>query len=127
METITPWLPVEGTDVELFLETVSRRVNGVLHATLSIGMAAPRTLVVNFSAAVAFRVSPRDIHMGKPWWGTVTPGSMFEVHGSEYREWLYEQSLEIYDAPYRHFMLITVDGCLDVLTTEEPEAHWLVA
>jgi hypothetical protein len=127
METITPWLPVEGTDVELFLETVARRVNGDLFATLSIGEGAPRTLLIKFPVAVAFRVSPRDVHMDKPWWGTVRPGVMFEVHESQYRGWLHEQSSGIYDAPYRHFMLMTVDGCLDVLTTEEPEASWLVA
>lgn len=127
METISPWLPVEGTDVELFLETVVMDIDGAVRATLSIGMRAPRTLHVRFSDAIAFRVSPRDVHMDKPWWGTVRPGSMFEVHASQYREWLHEQSLGIWDAPYRHFMFMTIDGCLEVLTVEEPEARWLVA
>ncbi len=127
METISPWLPIEGTDEELFLETVARDVHGTVQATLSIGMGAPRTLLVIFPDAIAFRVSPRDVHMDKPWWGTVRPGSMFEVHGSQYREWLNQQSLGIYDGPYRHFMLMTIDGCLDVLTDKEPQATWLVA
>ena len=126
METISPWLPVEGTDEELFLETVAKDVQGNLQATLSIGMDAPRTLLVTFPLAVAFRVSPRDVHADKPWWGTVRPGVMFEVHGSQYGEWLNEQSLGIYDAPYRHYMLMTIDGCLDVLTEQEPGARWLV-
>lgn len=127
METISPWVPIEGTDEELFLETVAKDVHGSLQVTLSIGLDAPSTLLVRFSHAIAFRVSPRDVHMDKPWWGTVGPGVMFEVHGSQYREWLNEQSFGIYDGPYRHFMLMTVDGCLDVLTNEAPQATWLLA
>ena len=123
-ETFRSWLPIEGTEEELFLETVTKGLHHV-EATLSRGVDAERTLVVNFGDAIAFRVSPEHAFMQAPQIQERRGnGCLYTVEDSSYREWLESGSLGILNHPFKHFAIVSVDGCLDVLTLDEPVVHW---
>lgn len=85
---------------------------------------AERTLVINFGYAIAYRVNPDHVYMRRPWWGTCSKGSLYIVENSSYRDWLYADSAGIFDQPFKHYFIISVDGCLDVLTLSEPVVEW---
>ena len=125
-ETLKPWYPIPGTDEELFLETVVKGLEG-LEVTLSTGEGATRSLILDFGKPIAYRVNPDYVYMKRPWWGTLSGGPLYIVENSTFRQWLETETLGVYDQQYSHFFIISVDGCLDVLTLSEPKAQWRYA
>ena len=124
MESHTAWLPLEGMEEELFLETV-RCDLGKLRVTLLRGKGSHRTLVVDFGQPQAFRFQPQLVFLNEPWWGKLAAASLYVVENSQYREWLRDSTLEIFDHSSKHYRIITVDGALDVLTLDVPSASWV--
>ena len=122
-ETLEPWLPLEGMEEELFLETL-RCDHGKLRVTLSRGKDADRTLTIDFGEPQAFRAQPQHALLTEPWWGKLPPASVYVVNHSRYRAWLVDSSAGIIDQPMTHYCIISTDGALDVLTTSRPVATW---
>ena len=122
-EALTPWLPLEGLDEEVFLEAVRCNL-GELQVVLSKGKGSTRALAIDFGVPLAFRVQPQHVYLSRPWWGTLSAASVYTVEDSEYKAWLKEASSEVVDQMANHYCIITVDGCLDVLTSTTPIAAW---
>lgn len=122
-ERLKPWYPIEGADEELDLETVTKGLD-YLEATLSRGQGSERTLVINFGNPIAFRVYPKHALLKQlpsfPNWN----GTLYIVENSDFRGWLESASLGIIKDPFRHYRIVSVDGCLDVLTLADPVAEW---
>ena len=123
-ETLTPWLPLEGMDEELFLEAVRCDLRG-LQVILSKGKGFTRARAIDFGVPIAFRAQPQHVYSSQPWWGALSAASVYTVEHSEYKLWLKEASSEIVDQVADHYCIITVDGCLDVLASSTPIASWL--
>ena len=124
MEALTAWLPLEGMEDELLLESV-RCDLGKLRVTLSRGKGALRVLSIDFGEPQAFRMQPQHVYMNEPWWGTLSSASVYLVENSKYRAWLRDSSLGIFDQQFKHFCIITADDALDVLTLKSPVATWI--
>jgi hypothetical protein len=122
-EALTPWLPLEGMDEELFLEALRCNL-GELQVVLSKGKGAARALAIDFGMPLAFRAQPQHVYLSQPWWGTLSAASIYTVEHSEYKSWLKGASSELVDHMANHYRIITVDGCLDVLTSTTPIAAW---
>lgn len=124
-ESLTPWLPLDGMEEELFLEAVRWNL-GALQATLSRGKGSSRALTIDFGEPLAFRVQPEHAYLTQPWWGTLSAASIYTVEYSEYALWLKEQSAGLANRQVAHYCVISVDGCLDVLTSAAPVPSWNV-
>jgi hypothetical protein len=124
VEALSAWLPLEGMEEELFLET-ARCDLGRLRVTLSRGQGSNRTLVIDFGEPQAFRYQPQHVFLNEPWWGKLTAASLYVVENSKYRAWLQDSTLGIFNQASRHYRIITVDGALDVLTLEVPAVSWI--
>ena len=124
MESLNAWLPSEGMEEGLFLESV-RCDLGRLRVTLSKGKDAPRVLALDFGEPQAFRVQPQHVYLKEPWWGSLPEASVYVVENSDYLSWLRDASAGVHDRPLKHFRIITSDGALDVLTQKEPVASWI--
>jgi hypothetical protein len=122
-EALTPWLPLEGMDEELFLESV-RCDLGVLKVALSTGKDSARTLTIDFGVPLALRVQPQHVYMSQPWWGNLAAASVYRVEHSGYKSWLLEASCGVVDQVTDHYCIITADGCVDVLTSSKPIVAW---
>jgi hypothetical protein len=126
VETLTAWLPIEGMEEELFLESV-RCDLGKLRVTLSKGKGASRVLSIDFGEPQAFRVQPQHVYLNEPWWGSLSAASVYVVENSKYRAWLRDSSVGIFDQEFKHFCVITVADALDVLTLKAPVANWVAS
>jgi hypothetical protein len=113
-QVLESWLPVPEASGEWSLETVSNASDG-LGISLTRGASSGERLVLQFEWVPAYRFSPNHIYDYSP-----EGGSLRIAVNSQYLEWLRETTRGVYDQPYRHFVILTVDGTIDVLSLEDP-------
>lgn len=84
---------------------------------------------VHFDRILAFRLLPQDCYFHKKWWGTLKQGSCYLVENSNFisdfdRE---SQGLMQFDGDivtWKHYCIITVNGCLDIISKTGADVSW---
>jgi len=127
MQIYKAWKPFDGIPAPLYLESMVKEGGGLL-LILQTGSEDGRKLNIRFEKVLAFRNAHESCLLktweeNESWEGH---SSLLTVEGSEFLEWLHEQSFGLHaDKPVTHYAVYTPDDCLDILSPIPPNVEWV--
>ncbi|MEY0536174.1 hypothetical protein AB7303_19040 [Providencia rettgeri] len=93
--------------------------------SLSLTLSKPDELfTLSFEWVYSFRVTGEGdlLKMQEHFDGQMTTG-LYKVENSSYLKWFHEQSANIHDDVIEHYLIVTIDDVIEVITSAEPSVQ----
>nr|WP_284183140.1 hypothetical protein [Providencia rettgeri] len=90
--------------------------------SLSLTLSKPdESFTLSFEWVYSFRVTGEGdlLKMQEHFDGQMTTG-LYKVENSSYLKWFHEQSENIHDDVIEHYLIVTIDDVIEVITSAEP-------
>jgi len=111
---LEPWSPCQDRDGEWHLNTVIDGPDGLV-VSLDRGKRSTDRLIAQFGWVPAYRHSPHHVYSQSP-----EVRSLLVVVESDYLRWLRSATLGVFEQSLSHYLFLTVDGAVDVLSSQPP-------
>ncbi|MDV5225795.1 hypothetical protein AB7W11_06700 [Providencia manganoxydans] len=96
--------------------------------SLSLTLSKPdESFTLSFEWVDSFRVTGEGdlLKMQEHFDGQMTTG-LYKVENSSYLKWFHEQSENIHDDIIEHYLIVTIDDVIEVITSAEPSIQTLL-
>ncbi|MEY0231708.1 hypothetical protein [Providencia manganoxydans] len=93
--------------------------------SLSLTLSRPnKSFTLSFEWVYSFRVTGEGnlLKMQENFDGKMTTG-VYKVENSSYLKWFHEQSENIHDDVIEHYLIVTIDDVIEVITSAEPSVQ----
>lgn len=93
--------------------------------SLSLTLSKPdQSFTLSFEWVYSFRVTGEGdlLKMQEHFDGQMTTG-LYKVENSSYLKWFHEQSENIHDDIIEHYLIVTIDDVIEVITSAEPSVQ----